>query len=480
MTHRSKLDDWFRFNGRLHIFFTVAITLLFSSLISYIYISLKPTQLETVKSRGVIKVVTLNGPTTYYQGKNGPAGFEYDLAQAFADYLQVDLGITVASSHEEAMNMIVRQQSHFAATGLTATQAYANQFLFTTDYLNVKEQIIKRQGKPYVKTIEDLDGGRLGVLEGTSLAESLKVQKLIYNDLTWQAFDNANPEELLEAVSNKLLDYALVYSNEILLTRHFYPELVVAFDLNNAQKLSWAFRMSDDHSLYNEADRFLLHMKDNGQLAKLIERHYGHIETFNYSGTQLFNNRIETRLPKFQALFEKAGHETGTDWRLLAAIAHQESHWDPKAISPTGVRGLMMLTLKTARQMGIKSRLDPEDSVMGGARYFKNIRDRIHKKVEDPDRTWFALAAYNLGLGHIRDARKLAIKLNKNPNLWIDIKDILPLLTKRKWYKQTKYGYARGYEALQYVQNIRRYYDILKWKTTQHEEVSIDDFIDIP
>jgi membrane-bound lytic murein transglycosylase F len=238
--------------------------------------------------------------------------------------------------------------------------------------------------------------------------------------------------------------------------------------------------MSDDHSLYNEADRFLLHMKDNGQLAKLIERHYGHIEKFNYSGTQLFNNRIETRLPKFQALFEKAGLETGTDWRLLAAIAHQESHWDPKAISPTGVRGLMMLTLKTARQMGIKSRLDPEDSVMGGARYFKSIRDRIDKKVEDPDRTWFALAAYNLGLGHIRDARKLAIKLNKNPNLWIDIKNILPLLTKRKWYKQTEYGYARGHEALQYVQNIRRYYDILKWKTTQHEEVSIDDFIDIP
>jgi membrane-bound lytic murein transglycosylase F len=182
-------------------------------------------------------------------------------------------------------------------------------------------------------------------------------------------------------------------------------------------------------------------------------------------------------------MFETAAEENDLDWRLLAAMGYQESHWDPDAVSPTGVRGIMMLTLKTAKDLGIKDRLVPNNSIEGGARYFRQTLDRIPPSITEPDRTWMAMAAYNVGYGHLEDARVIAEQLGKNPDLWIDVKTTLPLLAKRKWYKKTRYGYARGWEPIQYVENIRSYYDILKWVDESNKEavpVVPEEFLKIP
>ena len=214
----------------------------------------------------------------------------------------------------------------------------------------------------------------------------------------------------------------------------------------------------------------------------MIERNYGHVEDFDYVGTKIFRRHIEKRLPTYQAFFEKAANKQDVDWRLIAAIGYQESHWNPDAVSPTGVRGIMMLTLKTAKDMKIKNRLDPESSISGGARYFKKTHGRMDKNIAEPDRTWMAMAAYNVGYGHLQDARKITVKLKKNPNLWIDVKQALPLLAKSKWYKQTRYGYARGWEPVRYVENIRSYYDILKWVNESDIETTPvpEEFLKIP
>ncbi|MEJ2480566.1 MAG: transglycosylase SLT domain-containing protein, partial [Acidihalobacter sp.] len=194
-----------------------------------------------------------------------------------------------------------------------------------------------------------------------------------------------------------------------------------------------------------------------------VERNFGHVQDFDYVGTVRYIAHIHERLPAYEPLFKEAAEKTGLDWRLLAAIGYQESHWNPKAISPTGVRGLMMLTLDTAKHIGIANRLNPEQSVMGGAAYLVKLRGWLPASIKEPDRTWFALAAYNVGIGHILDARDIAKRLGKNPNSWTEVKDVLPLLTQRKWYSHTANGYARGREAVRYVQNIRSYYDILMW-----------------
>ena len=284
-------------------------------------------------------------------------------------------------------------------------------------------------------------------------------------DLSWEERPQTDNEELLRLVAEGEIDLTVANSNEVTLNRRFYPELRVAFNLTEAQPLAWVFPADRDDSLYRSARDFFGDIKDNGTLHQILERYYGHARRLDYVGTRTFLRHIEERLPRFQAAFESAAAAQGLDWRLLAAIGYQESHWNPRAKSPTGVRGLMMLTQKTAGQLGVDNRLDPEQSIMGGAEYLKGVRDRVPQRIPEPDRTWMALAAYNVGFGHLEDARKLTQSQDGDPDKWVDVMKRLPLLSQRKYYIHTRHGYARGHEPVQYVQNVRSYYDILVWYT---------------
>lgn len=177
---------------------------------------------------------------------------------------------------------------------------------------------------------------------------------------------------------------------------------------------------------------------------------------------QRFYYHIQTRLPMYRKQFETAAQQHGVPWTLLAAQAYQESRWNRHAKSPTGVRGLMMLTRDTASSLGIENRLDPEKSIEGGARYLAYLKNQIPEEIAHPDRTWIALAAYNVGLGHIKDAQRLATQFAKNPESWSDLKTVLPLLAKKKYYKQLPYGYARGWEPVHYVKRIRTFRTLLE------------------
>ncbi|NNG14389.1 MAG: membrane-bound lytic murein transglycosylase MltF, partial [Gammaproteobacteria bacterium] len=278
-------------------------------------------------------------------------------------------------------------------------------------------------------------------------------------------------DELLNLVWEQVVDFSVADSNEVVLNQRFYPELSVAFDISEAQPLAWAFPKSDDDSLYKAASDFIHRMKKSGELDTLIERYYGHIEKFNYVGTRTYIKHVHKRLPEYQELFETAARQYEMDWRLLAAVGYQESHWNPGARSPTGVRGIMMLTLPTAEYLGVSDRIDPEQSISGGAQYLANLMKRIPQRIQDPDRTWLALAAYNVGLGHLEDARIITQIRGGNPDVWVDVKENLPLLSRSKWYSKTKHGYARGREPVHYVENIRSYYDILTWFDEQDKNV---------
>ena len=199
-----------------------------------------------------------------------------------------------------------------------------------------------------------------------------------------------------------------------------------------------------------------------------MHRHYSHVEKFNYSDIRTFTRRVETHLPKYEKLFKEAAIRVGFDWRLLASIGYQESLWNPRAKSPTGVRGLMMLTRATARQMKVKNRLDPAQSIRGGAEYIARVHKKVPQRIPEPDRTWLALAAYNVGFGHVEDARIITQRHGGNPDRWIDVKESLPLLARKKWFEQTKYGYARGWEPVKYVENIRQYFAYLTDFETRH------------
>ncbi len=239
------------------------------------------------------------------------------------------------------------------------------------------------------------------------------------------------------------------------LLQRIHPQLAVAFDITDEEPVTWYLPRNADSSLNAAMLDFYSQMGEEGTMARLEEKYLGHVGTFDYVDTRTFLRAIDNTLPDIKPLFEK--YAASMDWRLLAAISYQESHWNPQATSPTGVRGMMMLTRNTADSLNVDDRLDPEQSIRGGSEYLQRMMDKVPASVPDDERIWFALAAYNMGYAHMLDVRRLTAKQGGNPDSWADVKLRLPMLSQKRYYAQTAYGYARGHEAYNYVENIRKY-----------------------
>ena len=428
------------------------------------------SQLERIKKTGLLTVLTRYDPTTYYEGAHGFSGLEYDLVQLFAQHLTVTPQFILPKTFAAVIQKTVAGEADFAAAGISITEERKQHLLFAPPYQKISEQLIFRSGTKRPRKPDDLVNGILEIVKGTSHAQTLQQLKKNTPQLQWLTNETLDTDGLLYLVNERLIDYTVADSNQMTLIRRFYPKLNVAFNINPARHLAWAFKKSDDLSLYNEAVAFFKKIKQNKTLEQLIERHYGHTRNIKYVGNCTFRLHLQSRLPQYKTIFKEAAAQNGFDWRLLAAIGYQESHWNENAVSPTGVKGLMMLTKATAKQFAIENRANPRDSIFGGALYLKQRLKTIPSRIPDPDRTWLALASYNVGYGHVEDARIITQKLGKNPDKWIDVKQSLPLLTKKKWYSKTKHGYARGKEPVIYVDNIRSYLDLLYWYTN-HKEI---------
>lgn len=419
--------------------------------------------LEQVMHHGELRVVTRHAPTTYYDGPFGTTGLEYELVKRFAHHLGVELKIVVADNVGDIFNKLRNNEANFAAAGLSVTPARQEEFRFTPPYQTISQQLIyNSSNKSRPKTLEELHG-IFEVAAQSSHSEKLAQLKLGIKDLTWLENVELDTNEILSNVGEGLLDYTIADSNEFANSRRYYPDLQIAFDFNEKQPLAWAFPKGKDDSLYSEAVAFFKKISRSGELAELLARSQQHVDSYDYRGTQTFLTQTRQRLPQYREQIEFAASKYDIDWHLLAAVAYQESHWNPNAVSPTGVKGMMMLTQATADSLGVESRTDAEESILGGARYLRHLIDTVPERIPEPDRTWIALAAYNIGYGHLEDARVITQQRGGNPDKWLDIKANLPLLNKSAWYKKTRYGYARGYEPVRYVDNIRSYYDILSW-----------------
>jgi len=428
-----------------------------------------PTTLERVYALGELRVISRNGPTTYYEGPHGQTGFEYLLLQQFANELGVRLVIEDEESLDTMLNKVRRGQTHFAAAGLSITERRRQRVRFNQPYMTIRQQVLYNSRTPAPRSVEDLIGKDILVIANSSHAERLEAIKTHYPALTWRESSSVEMIDLLEKVHSGEVDYAIVDSNAYELNRHTFPRARAAFDLGAPQELAWAFPRSRDESLYQAAEDYLSRIKQDGTLAAISERFYDHIDEVTTGGALLFSYRLEKRLPQWQTLLQEAADEFDLDWQLLAAISYQESHWNPNARSRTGVRGLMMLTLAAASDMGIDNRIDPKQSIHGGAKYFRNLYDRLPERIQGEDRTWLALAAYNVGMGHLEDARKITEALGGDPDRWVDVREHLPLLAKRSYYKYTRHGYARGWEPVTYVRNIRNFYSIIAWHQQQEQ-----------
>jgi len=442
--------------------------------------------LEQILRGGELRVVTRNHPSAYYLGAAGPQGPEYDLAAQLAAELGVSLYIYAVPTVSDVLAEVESGRAHIAAAGLTRGQTLPPGVRFGPPYQQVKEQLVFRMGNARPRTLRDAATGHIEVVANSAHAETLQQLRLSDPDLVWVENPSTETEDLFNRLAAREIDYTVADSNEFSVSRAFHPEIRVAFDLQRSKSLAWAANTRDT-SLLNRLSAYFASVSADGQLAAVLDRYYGNIRRFEYVEARDFIQHVNLRLPQYRQWFKESAFAVGIDWRLLAALGYQESQWIPNATSPTGVRGLMMLTENTARSLGVTNRLDAQQAINGGARYFVMMRNLIPSRIREPDRTWFALAAYNVGIGHLEDARILTQLHGKNPDSWNDVRRHLPLLTQERWYKRVKHGYARGWEPTRFVENIRSYYDMLQWMAadtkmpdeSQQQEEAPDDVTSI-
>ncbi len=418
--------------------------------------------LDRVLAAGELRVVTRNSPSAYFLGANGPQGPEYELASRLASELGVALYIYPVATVGEVLDEVASGRAHIAAAGLTDGQPLPHSAAFGPPYQQVKEHLVYRFGSPRPRTLREASSGDIEVAAHSSHIATLLRMRLEDPELVWVENPGAETGELLDRLTARDLDYTFADSNEFAISRAYHPEIRVAFDLQNSKSLAWAVN-TRDNSLLNRVVAFFANLRADGQLTAILDHYYNSVRRFEYVEAREFLKHADERLPNFREWFKASAAEVAIDWRLLAAIGYQESQWTATATSPTGVRGIMMLTEDTANALGVADRLDPQNAIRGGAQYFVMMRNQVPPRIRDPDRTWFALAAYNVGFGHLEDARILAQSQGKNPDSWDDVRRFLPLLSQEKWYSRVKHGYARGWEPVRFVENIRSYYDMLQW-----------------
>ncbi|MBQ4832189.1 membrane-bound lytic murein transglycosylase MltF [Pseudoalteromonas sp. MMG010] len=420
----------------------------------------RTTQLSKIKAENKIRVGTLASASNYYQAIQGEQGFEYELAQRFAEHLGVELEIVPFFNLSDMFARLDSGGLDLIASGLTYNKQRAQHYRYGPTYRTISQKLVYKQGRVRPRKFADLTGN-FTVIAKSSHALTLQEMKKTNPDLNWIESEEFDEEELLQAVIDGEIDYTLADSHTLSLFRRYHPTLSIGFSVTRNDPIAWVLKQGSDDSLFALLVPFFGEIKQNNQLYVLEEKYFGHVRQFNYVNTLAYIDAINDTLPKYRPWFEKYA---GTlDWRLLAALSYQESMWNPRAKSPTGVRGIMMLTRSTAKQVGVTNRLEPEQNIRGGSDYLTKLIKRIPDRIPQPDRTWLALASYNVGWGHVNDARIITEQQGASPDKWADVKKRLPLLIKKRYYSKTRYGYARGDVAVKYVDNIRRYYDALVW-----------------
>lgn len=418
---------------------------------------------------GELVVLTHQSGTTFYQDAEGRhTGLEYELIQRFAAEAGYTVRFIALPQFSAVLPALARGQGHIAAAGLSITPEAAKKFTFGPSYQEVVLEVVYDTEITRPRGLNDLVGKRVDVLAGSLAIPELTRLQTRLPKLAWNEVVARDTEDIVGRVADGTADFAVAESHAIDVARNFHPSIARAFKIGQPRKLAWAMPKDADPVLVKKLDAFFARIRADATLTRLIDRYYGHLQRLGDADIAHFMSRVRSALPLYRKHFHDAQELTGIDWRLLAALGYQESQWKPDAMSPTGVRGLMMMQDDTAAQMGVKNLLDPRENILGGSRYLAMLRDLL-KRVPEPDRTWIALASYNIGFGHLEDARAIARSLQLDPNVWVNMKRVLPLLMRAEHAATTRFGYARGGEAVILTENVRQYYDILQRVEPAHK-----------
>jgi membrane-bound lytic murein transglycosylase F len=416
--------------------------------------------LQSILKNGELTVTTRNNANCYYVYRDEPMGFEYELAKAFADHLGVRLRVEIADQWNDLIPAVLSGKCALIAASMTATAARKKKIRFSNAYMTIRQHLIVHRDNFHINKFEEIGEDAIHVREGTSYQERLEQLQRKGYAFRIALDPNIATEELIRRVAMKKIKFTVADDNVALLNRRYYPQIVISTAISGHQELAWGVHPKA-RGLAAEINRFFEKIQSNGRYAEIYQRYYGDVSRFDYVDLRTFHRRIASRLPKFEISIREAADTYNFDWRLIAAQIYQESHLRVWARSHAGAYGLMQLTRSTAKSLGVTDIYDPEQNIPAGVRHLRDLFNH-YDHVKGEDRLWIALAAYNIGIGHIQDARDLTRDRGEDPNSWAALKQVLPLLSQKAFYRNSRYGFCRGDEPVAYVRQIQLYYDILK------------------
>ncbi|RYD96461.1 MAG: membrane-bound lytic murein transglycosylase MltF [Sphingobacteriales bacterium] len=416
--------------------------------------------LEQIQRLGEIQFVTANGPTTVYEGANGLTGFEYALMHRFADYLGVKATLSQPGNLQDIIFTLRQHPKAIGAAEIVINPGLNRHLDFGPTYVAVSNLVVTRVDAAPITSLDMLVGMRLLVRQGSTQEDFLRDLQKTTPKLSWQSV-NGDPVQLLNRVNNAEADAAFIDRQLFEQNQVVFSQVKGAFELEAEQPIAWAFAKTSDKSLQTAVEAFFHSIKADGSLARLSHEYFYQPSLELDQNLRNFRDLMPKRLAPWRPTIEAAAEQYNLDWQVLAAIGYQESQWNAKAISETGVQGFMMLTNITAKAMEVNNRLNARDSIFGAARLMRYLLDQQSAFTLESDRLNLALAAYNLGLGHVQDAQALAVKAGKNPDSWDAVKPWLAKLDNKEIYSKTRHGYARGRGAVMYVEDIATYQELL-------------------
>lgn len=411
---------------------------------------------EHVQNRGELRIAIRESEGIYWPEGSEFNGLEHDIIEALENELDVPVQLFAVNNLDDLYRAI---GAGAVDVGLPGTSRSPSSSKKHQPYLTTDVGRIYKANSNITNADSTNETKVIGIVD--PIAHQSIMQSKIDAQTAIASFDSDRSiNEILTLLNLGDLDQVIMDERDFKPQQSIFPTL--RFEAIEADRdVHFIYKDDEDGSISSRINAVLNQFEASELLNQITDRYYGEALEFDFVDNLTFEKHMASRLPTYIDLFKTYGEANGFDWRLLAAVAYQESHWRANARSPTGVRGLMMVTLNTAREMGIENRLDPEQSTQAGARYLATLKARIPEEITEPDRTWFALAAYNVGYGHLQDARKITELLEDNPNRWVDVRTHLPKLALKEYYPWTRYGFARGSEPVTYVANIRRFYERL-------------------
>ena len=416
--------------------------------------------LPGIKKHKVLRVLTRNNAATYFLWRGELMGFEYELARHFAKQQGLRIEMVVPPSREDLITWLEEGKGDVIAASLTINEQRKQQGIaFSSAYNSVSEVLVTRASEPGLEKVEDLAGRTVVVRRSSSYWDSLESLRKSGIDVKLQAApEDMETEEIIQKVAEGSYDLTVADSNILDIELTWRDDIRAAFPLGDPVDYGWAVRAEDKQLL--------------GAINSYFKKEYRGL-FYNITYQKYFKNPREIRthvqqrvdgveagaLSPYDDLVRKYADKYNFDWRLVTSQMYQESRFDPDAKSWAGALGLLQVLPRTAKEFGYQKLREPEQGLQAGLHYLDWLKDRFEDDLSVQDRMWFALASYNAGVGHVRDARRLAKKMGWDSNHWFNnVERAMLLLSKRKYAKQSRHGYVRGREPVKYVREIRDRY----------------------